>query len=167
LGGLPGSAYSFAYGINESGQVVGFSSFVFGTPIATEWSDGQVIDLGGLPGSTSSEALGINDAGQVVGYSVVDGTQYATEWSNGQVIDLGGVPGSTSSEALGINDAGRVVGFSASAIVPEPSTWAMMLLGLAGLGFVGCRRKRPTPAHHFVSGCAERRHVPISVTTTT
>jgi hypothetical protein len=26
------------------------------------------------------------------------------------------------------------------AAVPEPSTWAMMLLGFAGLGFVGYRR---------------------------
>ncbi|HEX9169518.1 MAG TPA: PEP-CTERM sorting domain-containing protein [Roseiarcus sp.] len=26
--------------------------------------------------------------------------------------------------------------------VPEPSTWAMMLLGFAGLGLVGCRRRR-------------------------
>jgi hypothetical protein len=25
-------------------------------------------------------------------------------------------------------------------VVPEPSTWAMMLLGFAGLGFVGYRR---------------------------
>ena len=26
--------------------------------------------------------------------------------------------------------------------VPEPSTWAMMLIGLTGLGFAGLRRKR-------------------------
>ena len=26
--------------------------------------------------------------------------------------------------------------------VPEPSTWAMMLLGFAGLGFAGYRRAR-------------------------
>ena len=26
--------------------------------------------------------------------------------------------------------------------VPEPSTWAMMLIGFAGLGFVGYRRAR-------------------------
>jgi hypothetical protein len=26
--------------------------------------------------------------------------------------------------------------------VPEPSTWAMMLLGIAGLGFAGYRRAR-------------------------
>ena len=29
-----------------------------------------------------------------------------------------------------------------AAAVPEPSTWAMMLLGFVGLGFVGYRRKR-------------------------
>jgi PEP-CTERM motif len=26
--------------------------------------------------------------------------------------------------------------------VPEPSTWAMMLIGLAGLGFVACHRQK-------------------------
>jgi hypothetical protein len=26
--------------------------------------------------------------------------------------------------------------------VPEPSTWAMMALGFAGLGFAGCRKQR-------------------------
>lgn len=26
--------------------------------------------------------------------------------------------------------------------VPEPSTWAMMAIGFAGLGFFGCRRAR-------------------------
>jgi PEP-CTERM motif-containing protein len=25
-------------------------------------------------------------------------------------------------------------------VVPEPSTWAMMLLGFAGLGLAGCRK---------------------------
>jgi hypothetical protein len=34
--------------------------------------------------------------------------------------------------------------FSASPI-PEPSTWAMIALGFAGLGFVGFRQTRPTP----------------------
>jgi hypothetical protein len=27
-------------------------------------------------------------------------------------------------------------------VVPEPSTWAMMLLGFAGLGFLGYRQTR-------------------------
>ena len=30
-----------------------------------------------------------------------------------------------------------------NAAVPEPSTWAMLLIGFAGLGFMACRRKSP------------------------
>jgi hypothetical protein len=29
-----------------------------------------------------------------------------------------------------------------ASVVPEPSTWAMMLMGFAGLGFAGYRRAR-------------------------
>jgi hypothetical protein len=32
-------------------------------------------------------------------------------------------------------------GFSLAAAAPEPSTWAMMILGFCGLGFMGYRRK--------------------------
>ena len=32
------------------------------------------------------------------------------------------------------------------AAVPEPSTWALALLGFAGLGMLGMRRRRLTPA---------------------
>ena len=28
-------------------------------------------------------------------------------------------------------------------MIPEPSTWAMMLLGFAGLGFAGYRARKP------------------------
>jgi hypothetical protein len=37
---------------------------------------------------------------------------------------------------------GAGFGFSYDTSVPEPSTWAMMLLGIAGLGFAGFRRAR-------------------------
>jgi hypothetical protein len=33
-------------------------------------------------------------------------------------------------------------GWTVTASVPEPSTWAMMVLGFAGLGFAGYRRAR-------------------------
>ena len=33
--------------------------------------------------------------------------------------------------------------FGAITSVPEPSTWAMMLVGLAGLGFAARRRRSP------------------------
>jgi hypothetical protein len=32
--------------------------------------------------------------------------------------------------------------FAATAAVPEPSTWAMMILGFAGVGFMAYRRSR-------------------------
>ena len=39
----------------------------------------------------------------------------------------------------------RVAG-GVTATVPEPSTWAMMLLGFAGLGFAGYRKSRKAAA---------------------
>jgi len=40
----------------------------------------------------------------------------------------------------GVNSGDGHVDISTS--VPEPATWAMMLLGLAGLGFASYRRAR-------------------------
>jgi uncharacterized membrane protein len=88
----------------------------------------------------------------VAGYSLVlGGVGSATEWSGGNIIDLGGLSGFTESRAFGINDRGQVVGFSfvgsmSVPVVPEPSTWALMLLGFAGLGFAGYRRARTSQA---------------------
>jgi hypothetical protein len=59
----------------------------------------------------------------------------------------------TLEEATAINDMGQIVGFgegpegeSAFLLtpvrVPEPSTWAMMLAGFAGLGLAGYRRAK-------------------------
>jgi hypothetical protein len=46
----------------------------------------------------------------------------------------------TNLYLTGINDSGVVVGSYFA--TPEPSTWAMMLLGFAGLGYAGYRRAR-------------------------
>jgi hypothetical protein len=37
---------------------------------------------------------------------------------------------------------GNVLVSSISGTIPEPSTWAMMLLGFAGLGYMGFKRTR-------------------------
>jgi hypothetical protein len=39
-----------------------------------------------------------------------------------------------------------VTGFNAVAAVPEPSTWAMMALGFAGVGFTTHRRRSHSSA---------------------
>jgi hypothetical protein len=38
------------------------------------------------------------------------------------------------------------IGFTPPSAIPEPSTWAMMLLGFAGLGYAGWRAQRRTSA---------------------
>jgi PEP-CTERM motif len=53
--------------------------------------------------------------------------------------DFAGSAGSADSSILG--NAFSVTG------VPEASTWAMMLLGFAGLGLMGWRGSRRTSAH--------------------
>ncbi|HZZ23670.1 MAG TPA: PEP-CTERM sorting domain-containing protein [Roseiarcus sp.] len=142
LEGLPGSTESFANSINNAGKVVG-TSVVGGLSYAVEWSGGIITKLGGLPGSTESFATSINNVGQVVGFSdFVGGFEIATEWSDGSILNLGSLPlldFRTGSLAFGINDSGQVVGLS-FLIAPEPSTWAMMLVGFAGLAWAGYRR---------------------------
>ena len=49
--------------------MVEYSLFSDGALVATEWSDGSIINLGGLPGTMFSQAYSINDAGQALGFS--------------------------------------------------------------------------------------------------
>jgi hypothetical protein len=49
--------------------------------------------------------------------------------------------GETSS--FGTTDADREANVTAVYSVPEPSTWAMMVLGFFGLGFMAYRKSKP------------------------
>ena len=66
--------YSIAFGINDAGQVVGYSDTAGGTIHAfITGPDGMGMrDLGTL-GGLAAMLTGINDAGQVVGYSTTAG----------------------------------------------------------------------------------------------
>ena len=68
LGTLPGGSGSEAWGINASGEVVGYASNSSGYQHAFLYSNGTMKDLGTLPGLYSAScAYGINASGQVVG----------------------------------------------------------------------------------------------------
>src|SRR5260370_39745725 len=70
LGTLPGGNSSQAVGINERGQVVGYSFDARGDQHASLFENGVVTDLHTLPGGdTLSAAYGINNRGQAAGYS--------------------------------------------------------------------------------------------------
>lgn len=49
-------------------------------------------------------------------------------------------------DAAAATDRARFAAFSPAAPVPEPSTWALMLVGLAFVGFVAHRRRKPQAA---------------------
>ncbi|HEX8735601.1 MAG TPA: hypothetical protein VF721_09780, partial [Pyrinomonadaceae bacterium] len=70
--GTLGGTESAAYGINNSGQIVGYAFNAAQKRRAFLYTNGQMQDLGTLGGQTAT-ALGINDAGKVVGYSGING----------------------------------------------------------------------------------------------
>ena len=116
IGPLPGEEDAQAFGINEAGDVVGFSSTTIGFPdcclttgTAFLFSDGELSDLGPLNGlDTRAEA--INNLGQVAGWAD-EAFPRAFLWQNGEIQDIGTL-GGDFSKASAINDAGQIVGWS-------------------------------------------------------
>ncbi len=104
LGTPPGNRTGCAYGLNNSGQVVGQ-----GDAYAFLYSDGVMRELGALGGG-GSLAADINDHGQVVGYAEnASRDRHAFLYSEGAMTDLGALDGRWS-EATAINNSGQVVG---------------------------------------------------------
>lgn len=112
LGTLPGSDDAQAMGINDAGEVVGFS-----VPHAFLWSPHQGMqDLGTLPGGSYSQALGINGSSEVVGYSdAADGNWHGFVWAKSTGMrPPPPLPDGFESSANGINSHGQVAGGSSA-----------------------------------------------------
>ena len=120
LGSL-GSGYSYAEGINDLDQVVGYSwATASGTEMGFLWQNGAMTALAAVGGQNLySRALAINDAGQIVGDSVLgdspSSADHATLWLNGTATDLGTFAGGGFSSANAINDVGAAVGEATTA----------------------------------------------------
>ena len=114
--GTLGGTNSYACGINDNGQVVGYTINTGGTSHAWLYSSGMMTDLGTL-GGTNSYAYSINASGQVVGcyYTPNDASYHAFLYSGSTMTDLGALGGtnSTNTIANAINASGQVVGVSA------------------------------------------------------
>lgn len=144
--GTLGGDESIASNINNMGQVAGYSKTTTGAYHAfiTGANGEGMIDLGTLGGSQSF-ASGINAAGQVVGESqTTTGAYHAyITGSNGAgMTDLNSLlnlsNGPIFISAIGINNHGQVL---AMGFIPELESYALMLAGLALVGFmVRCRK---------------------------
>lgn len=108
-----GRGYSYAFGVNDAGDAVGYS-FQNGqySMTATLWQGGGQTLLGTLGGYTS-RAFDINNVGQVVGESAVpSGPNQPFMWSLATgMVQLGAVAGSNGGQANAINDYGWAVGY--------------------------------------------------------
>ena len=130
---FPGDTDGWGYGINDQGQIVGFTGACnalvpFSSFHAVLWPNGPnggVIDLGNLGGTTLNVAFYINNQGQVVGQAgVPDGINFhAFLWQNGVMTDLGTLPGDVASWANNINNKGQAVGTSFPATGSRPFIW--------------------------------------------
>lgn len=120
-----------AFGVNDSGQVVGIAETATQDPTcvppqvldfdAVIWGPrpGHIQQLPVFPGDSVAAALAINDKGQVVGTSGVCAAPtslalgvHAVLWRHGSVIDLGGFGGVMNNAGLAVNNVGQVVGIS-------------------------------------------------------
>jgi len=131
LPALPNRPLTFAWGINDAAQVVGWGAnlsqatpmpdraFLW-KPATANGTSGTIVELGELAGGEDfSQAFSINAYGQVIGRSRGTNGDRGFLWqpsapnaTTGTLINLGVIPGHLFSEANGITDAGRIVGAS-------------------------------------------------------
>lgn len=135
LAGRKDEFWSVGQGINDFGQIAGWS-YLAGDFVqhATFWGGAALTDLGTL-GGENSQALALNSLGQAVGWSeLADGSQHAMLWNGTVLIDLNSLldpalasAGWVLKEAAGINDHGAIVGTAINSLLGIDQGHAFLL----------------------------------------
>ena len=170
LGQIAGNDNSTALDINDAGLIIGNTTLNDNNPWHPKYTRGYIYENGQATlidalGGDSSETTALNNHGQVVGNVLSDQgyTLHGFLYQNGKTIDLNTLidpaSGWTIRSALDINDRGQILvdacknGLPCTSMllapdallplpaVPEPETYAMLLMGLGVLGW-SSRRKR-------------------------
>jgi len=132
LGALAGGG-SVALGINDSGQVVGFSTLADKRTIhmVTWTTAGGIVDLGSIDNSTFSLGSAINSAGDIVGTGYdASGDQVSFLWSSSTgFVNLGGFNGYDINDSDTITGVRYVFPVTAHGIVWRPSFSHPLFIG--------------------------------------
>jgi hypothetical protein len=145
-----GDAASIAQGDNFLSQIVPLieaSQAFKNNGAIIIWNDETEGDGASTAGFTSTEIV-ISPLAKGNAYTNTISYDHSSDLRTLQ--EIFGVDPSTGTPWIG--DAANATDLSdlfkpgALSAVPEPSTWAMMLAGFAGLGFIGLRRKRALAA---------------------
>ncbi len=114
-----------------------YFSFLWGSPDT----------YNGLTITSNQGVYNFNVSAGSLNFPVTNGDQ-----SFSQYVQFQAGAGEVITSALFLSttaDAFEAANFNVVAAVPEPSTWAMMILGFAGVGFMAYRRKNPAKAASF------------------
>jgi hypothetical protein len=118
---------TFTFMTNE---IAGTYNFFVGTSTGGTVFDNVVVS-GGTPGTTTTFAPPNSTVIQQFGIPLLANTAYTVTIGGTSTRAAAGISGNLTIEANA---------------VPEPATWAMMLLGFAGMGLVVSKRRRPVLA---------------------
>ena len=150
---VPGASNTRLRGINDAGDIVGFAT---GLGLAAGFFlSGGAYSLFNAPGGVNGTNLqDLNNFGVAVGqYTDASFNIHAFTYdTHTSLFTELSIAGATTVQAFGINDLGQVILTTDLAsgpnnfiydprAVPEPATWAMMLLGFGGMG-AALRRRR-------------------------
>jgi uncharacterized membrane protein len=109
----PGAQHTFAYGINNTGQIVGSynGSPIFHADTARGYLlSGENYTPIDYPGGAPTVAYGINNTGQIVGQHFLNAGRYSFLLSGGNYTPIN-YPGARATCECAINDTGQIVGW--------------------------------------------------------
>ena len=116
-----GSYFLTAFGINDSGRIVGQgidpTNAARNVGIVYDIGQNNAFEVGALPGMNGALAFGVSNTGYVVGSSMLNqGSGLPFIWSDqGGIVAIPLATGTSEGSAKGVNSAGWVVGTDSSA----------------------------------------------------
>jgi PEP-CTERM motif len=145
LTGVAEDAAGLGAGLSGSGEVTGTlesNGSVLVTTITGTVDGSMIKKVVKVDGFLGNDNLIFPTATSPAGTPLVDGQGFAFKLANGQDVQVFGDNLPAGIFEIEGTDSNGAAEFTLTAAVPEPSTWAMMILGFCGLGFMAYRRKQ-------------------------